>query len=83
MNEQTRAMVAALAALGNDLPGVIEGLRAGTLGVAGQHEFAALLIELGEQLDDHADDQARAGNGHSGGYGVSYGESAPRDIDDL
>ncbi|MBK1785899.1 hypothetical protein [Prauserella cavernicola] len=82
MDEQTRVMVAALAELSEDLPGAIDALRRGALPVPGQHRFAALLIELGDKLDDHADGQARAGNGSPGGPGPSFGEAAPRDRGD-
>ncbi|WP_199432794.1 hypothetical protein [Qaidamihabitans albus] len=65
MNEKTREVVAALAALHDELPSVIDALRHGRLSVLRQHEFAAMLIEAGESLDDHADAQAPATNGHA------------------
>ncbi|PXY20913.1 hypothetical protein [Prauserella muralis] len=81
MNEDTRAMLAALAALRNDLDEGIEALRRGELTVPRQHELAASLIEVGEQLDDHADHQAATSNGHADGYGFGEqdGIASPHD----
>lgn len=81
MNEDTRAVLAALAALRNDLDEGIEALRRGELTVPGMHELAASLIEVGEQLDDHADRQSAASNGHAGGYGLGEqdGTLSPQD----
>jgi hypothetical protein len=57
VNQQTGALVNALHAVTGHISAIATGLLAGTLSTAKQHEFAGLLIELGELLHSHADDQ--------------------------
>jgi len=57
MSEQTTQLLEALKAVNAHVPRIILGLAAGDLLVDKQHAFAALLIELGELLHQHADDQ--------------------------
>ncbi|NIJ10945.1 hypothetical protein FHU38_001289 [Saccharomonospora amisosensis] len=67
MEQGVHEVLTALVALRNDLPGVIEGLRQGRLPVTSQREVAAALIEAGDLLDEHADQQAAVSNGHATG----------------
>ncbi|WP_370949766.1 hypothetical protein AB5J62_19890 [Amycolatopsis sp. cg5] len=56
MDQQTRELSRALLAANEHIPRVATELLTGTLPPGRQHEFAALLIELGELLHSHADD---------------------------
>jgi hypothetical protein len=55
LNRQTGELINALHSVTRHVPTVATSLLAGTLPVAKQHEFAGLLIELGELLHAHAD----------------------------
>lgn len=57
MNRETGELVNALYAVNQHVPRLATELLAGALPTAKQHEFAGLLIELGELLHSHADDQ--------------------------
>lgn len=57
MNETTIALVEALGSVNRHVPLIASSLLSGTLPEAKQHEFARLLIELGELLHSHADVQ--------------------------
>jgi hypothetical protein len=57
MNRHTGELVNALHGVSKHVPRVVTDLLAGTLSVAKQHEFAGLLVELGELLHSHAADQ--------------------------
>lgn len=61
MDQQTGELNRALLAVNQHIPRVATELLTGTLPPERQHEFAGLLIELGELLHLHADDKA-AGN---------------------
>ncbi|EHR52242.1 hypothetical protein SacmaDRAFT_4047 [Saccharomonospora marina XMU15] len=67
MEQGVHEVLTALVALRDDLPGVVEGLRRGSLPVTSQREVAAALIEAGDLLDEHADQQAAMSNGHTNG----------------
>ncbi|WP_329067757.1 hypothetical protein [Amycolatopsis sp. NBC_01480] len=56
MKRQTGELVNALHSVNRHVPTVATGLLAGTLPVAKQHEFAGLLIQLGNLLHQHAGD---------------------------
>ncbi|PRX49295.1 hypothetical protein B0I33_103329 [Prauserella shujinwangii] len=79
MEDETRRVLAALAALGDALPHTIAALRDGALPVPAQREVAARLIEAGEALDEHADHQAAASNGHTDGFGAAGAECHDED----
>jgi hypothetical protein len=55
--EPTTQLVEALEAVNAHVPRIIMGLVINDLSPLKQHAFAALLIELGELLHHHADDQ--------------------------
>ncbi|WP_026455637.1 hypothetical protein [Saccharomonospora iraqiensis] len=69
MEERTSLVLSALTAAHRELAELIEALRAGRVSVTRQHDLAARLIEAGDLLDEHADRQASAGNGHADGFG--------------
>lgn len=52
-DEQTQALIAALAAVSIHIPRVIQTLRQGNLPAVKQHEFGALLSGLGALLQEH------------------------------
>ncbi|WP_019812853.1 hypothetical protein [Saccharomonospora saliphila] len=79
MDERTPEMLAVLAALHDELGAVVDALRAGPVPVTRQHQLAARLIEAGEQLDEHADRQSSASNGHADGFGFSDNRGRWRD----
>ncbi|ASR37745.1 hypothetical protein BAY61_25165 [Prauserella marina] len=82
MADETKRVLDALTTLREELPGLIAALKAGELTVAAQHRFAASLIETGELVDEHADHQASASNGHADGFGMSESGDSD-DIDDI
>jgi hypothetical protein len=55
MNEMTLALVAALKAVNEQIPCIIDCLVTDTLSAGKQREFGGLLIELGELLREYAD----------------------------
>ncbi|MFF0149135.1 hypothetical protein [Amycolatopsis sulphurea] len=56
MNRQTGELVNAMTAVTKHIPRATTELLTESLSVVKQHEFAGLLIELGELLHAHADD---------------------------
>jgi len=55
-DETVAELVRALGAVNQHVPRLISGLLTGGMPPVKQHEFASLLIELGELLHQHADD---------------------------
>ncbi|OQO92244.1 hypothetical protein [Saccharomonospora piscinae] len=76
MEDRTAAVLTALTGLRHDLDRVVPLLRHGAPPPL-QRALAARLIEVGELLDDHADAQAVAGNGHADG--MVPGDAEDRD----
>lgn len=60
-DEQTQALITALAAVSVHIPQVIHALRQRTLPAAKQHEFGELLSDLGALLQEHKDAETSAG----------------------
>jgi hypothetical protein len=74
MNLETSELVSALGTIHEHLPRLIRELLADELSVAKQHQFASLLIELGELLHQHADlPSSIIVSGRDGGRSVSSG----------
>jgi hypothetical protein len=59
LDEETRAMITALATVNGHIPKVVTMLAQGKLPLAKQREFASLLTNLGELLSEHAASRAR------------------------
>ncbi|EID55458.1 hypothetical protein [Saccharomonospora xinjiangensis] len=66
MEHHTEAVLMSLTSLRADLDRFVADLREGSVPVARQRALAARLIEVGDLLDEHADQQAAGRNGHGG-----------------
>jgi hypothetical protein len=57
MNPQTAHLVRALGSVNQHMPRVVSDVLIGQMPAAKQHDFADLLVELGELLHHHAETQ--------------------------
>ncbi|GAA1974763.1 hypothetical protein [Amycolatopsis minnesotensis] len=63
MNDATASLLEALGAVNQRVPDVIRALAIGDMLPLKQHQFAGLLIQLGELLHRHADSRLPATDG--------------------
>ncbi|GLY63656.1 hypothetical protein Atai01_02750 [Amycolatopsis taiwanensis] len=59
LDDETRALITALATVNGHIPRVVTLLAQDELPVAKQQEFASLLTSLGELLSEHATSRSR------------------------
>jgi hypothetical protein len=82
MNPDTAQLVRALGAINQHMPQMVNDVLIGQMPPAKQHEFADLLIELGELLHRHADTRDEQAPAVSGNTTPPAGPVEPTDSEE-